>query len=84
MVEEGFGMTVVPEAAVKREITSGLLKRLEVEELNVQNSYYLVVLKKKGLTRAAEAFRKMLSNTRLFSHGENLKTGLRGEASRDR
>jgi DNA-binding transcriptional LysR family regulator len=84
MVEEGFGMTVVPEAAVKREISSGWLKRLEVEGLNVQNSYYLVVLKKKGLTRAAEAFRKMLPNTRLFSHGENLRTGFRGEASRDR
>jgi DNA-binding transcriptional LysR family regulator len=84
MVEEGFGMTVVPEAAVKREISSGLLKHLDVEGLDVQNSYYLVVLKKKELSRAAELFQKMLSNTRLFSHGENLRAGFKGEASRDR
>ena len=67
MVEEGYGITVVPEAAVKREISAGWLKPLQVEELNVLNSYYLVSLKSRKLTSAAEAFRKMLSKTSLFS-----------------
>jgi DNA-binding transcriptional LysR family regulator len=75
MVEEGYGITVFPEAAVKREISAGWLKPLQVEGLNVINSYYLVFLKTKRLSNAAEALQKMLSKIRLFSHGENLTTG---------
>ncbi len=84
MVEEGYGITVVPEAAVKREISAGWLKPLHVEGLNVVNSYYLVSLKRKRLNSAAEAFQTMLSKTRLFSCGENLRTGAQGETSRIR
>jgi DNA-binding transcriptional LysR family regulator len=73
MVEEGYGITVVPEAAVKREISAGWLKPLQVEELNVLNSYYLVFLKTRKLTSTAEAFRKMLSKARLFSCREALR-----------
>ncbi len=84
MVEEGYGITVVPEAAVKREISAGWLKPLHVEGLNVVNSYYLVSLKRKKFNSAAEAFQTMLSKTRLFSCGDNLRTGAQGEASRIR
>jgi DNA-binding transcriptional LysR family regulator len=84
MVEEGYGITVVPEAAVKREISAGWLKPLQVEGLNVLNSYHLVFLKTKKLSSAAEAFLRMLSKTRLFSYGENLRTRFQEETSRDR
>jgi len=84
MVEEGYGITVVPEAAVKREISAGWLKPLQVEELNVVNSYYLVSLKTRKLTPAAEAFRKMLSKTRLFSFSKNLRTSVQRQTSKDR
>ena len=84
MVEEGYGITVVPEAAVRREISAGWLKPLQVEGLNVLNSYYLVSLKTRKLTPAAEAFRKMLSKTRLFSFSENLRTSLQRQTSRGR
>ena len=84
MVEEGYGITVFPEAAVKREISAGWLKRLHVEGLNVINSYYLVSLKTKKLSSAAEAFQKMLSKTRLFSNGENLRTSFQEQTSRGR
>ena len=84
MVEEGYGITVFPEAAVRREISAGWLKHLQVEELNVLNSYYLVFLKTRKLTSAAEAFRKMLSKTRLFSCSENLRTDLQRQTSRGR
>ena len=84
MVEEGYGITVVPEAAVKREISAGWLKPLQVEGLNVLNSYYLVFLKSRKLTSAAEAFRKMISKIRLFSFSENLRTSLQRQTSRGR
>jgi DNA-binding transcriptional LysR family regulator len=84
MVEEGYGITVVPEAAVKREISAGWLKPLQVEELNVLNSYYLVSLKTRKLTSAAQAFRKMLSKIRLFSFSENLRTSLQRQTSKGR
>jgi len=84
MVEEGYGITVVPEAAVKREISAGWLKPLQVEGLNVLNSYYLVFLKSRKLTSAAEAFRKMLSKIRLFSFSENLRTSLQRQTSMGR
>jgi len=84
IVEEGYGITVVPEAAVKREISAGWLKPLQVEGLNVLNSYYLVSLKTRKLTPAAEAFFEMLSKTRLFSFSENLRKGFQRQASRGR
>jgi DNA-binding transcriptional LysR family regulator len=73
MVEEGYGITVVPEAAVRREISAGWLKPLQVDELNVLNSYFLIFLKTRKPTSAAEAFRKMLSKTSLFSFREALR-----------
>jgi DNA-binding transcriptional LysR family regulator len=84
MVEEGYGITVVPEAAVRREITAGWLKPLQVEELNVLNSYFLVFLKTRKLTSAAEAFRKMLSKIHLFSLSENLRKTIQRQTSRGR
>jgi LysR family transcriptional regulator, low CO2-responsive transcriptional regulator len=84
MVEEGYGITVVPEAAVKREISAGWLKPLQIEGLNVLNSYYLVSLKSRKLTSAAEAFRKMLSKIHLFSLSENLRKTIQRQTSRGR
>ncbi len=83
MVEEGFGITVIPETAVRREMSSGLLRRLPLEELNVFNSYYLISLKGKRLTRAAEAFEKVVANTPLLSFSENLRTTLEDKSSRN-
>lgn len=84
MVEEGYGVTVFPEAAVKREISSGLLKRLNLEGLNLVNSYYLLLLKGKKPPRAMEAFLKMLSNSKLLSHNENVRANIQGVFSGDR
>jgi LysR family transcriptional regulator, transcriptional activator of the cysJI operon len=84
MVEEGYGATVFPEAAVRREISAGLLKRLDLEGLNLVNSYYLLFLKGKKPTRAVEAFMKMLSGTRLLSQSGDLRTHLRSTLSGDR
>ena len=75
MVEEGYGITVFPEAAVKREISAGLLRRLNLEGLDLTNSYYLLFLKGKKQSRAVEAFQKMLLSSPLLSHSKNVRTG---------
>ena len=79
MVEEGYGITVFPEAAVKREMAAGLLKRIPLDTLNLVNSYYLLSLKGKVLSMAAEAFQKMLSRTSLLTHCEELRADLRSK-----
>ncbi len=84
MVEEGYGITVFPEAAVKREISAGLLKRLNLEGLNLVNFYYLLFLKGKKPSRAIEAFQEMLLNTPLLSHSGNLRNNLQGALSGNR
>jgi DNA-binding transcriptional LysR family regulator len=76
MVEAGYGITVFPEAAVKREISAGLLKRLNLEGLNLSNFYYLLFLKGKKQSGATEAFRGMLAKTHILSHSENLRLNL--------
>ena len=84
MVEEGYGITVFPEAAVKREISAGLLKRLRLEGLDLATSYYLLFLKSKKPSRAVEAFQKMLLNSPLLSHSKNVRTSLQTTNSRNR
>jgi DNA-binding transcriptional LysR family regulator len=83
MVEEGYGITVFPEAAVKREISAGLLKRLNLEGLPLVNSYYLLFLKGKKPSRAVEAFQKMLLNSPFLSQSKNLRTNLQTPLSGD-
>ena len=81
MVEEGYGITVFPEAAVKREISAGLLKRLHLEGLDLANSYYLLFLKGKKPNRAVEAFQKMLLHSPLLSQSKNLRNNLQAALS---
>ncbi len=42
MVEEGFGVSIIPEITVKREVKAGYLKILDVEESNMSVDYYLI------------------------------------------
>lgn len=73
IVEEGYGITIIPEAAVKKEINAGLLRNIELEGFNLTTDYYLFFLKGKVFSKAAETFLKILSNIRLLSHTENLR-----------
>ena len=56
MVEEGFGATIIPEIAVKREVEAGLLKVLDVENFNLKIDYYLIYPKNTVLPKACRAF----------------------------
>ena len=76
IVEEGYGITIIPESAVGRDIRSGLLKSLDLETFDLFVDFYLFHLKGKVFSKAAETFLKMLSAVRILSHTENLKDRL--------
>jgi len=80
MVEEGFGITALPETAVKREIDLGVLKEIKVVEFKLSVDFYLFYFKGKVFSRAALTFLKMLYDTRRLSHSKNMKDLFKGEA----
>jgi len=67
MVEGGYGITLVPEIAVKEEISSGLLKRINAKEFNIYLDYYL--FKNTFLSRASEVFLETVSKKQIFNRG---------------
>jgi DNA-binding transcriptional LysR family regulator len=73
IVEEGYGVTIIPATAARREIDAGLLKRLDVEGFALTVDYGLFYPKGRLFSGAAEAFLATLCNLGIFSHGENLR-----------
>jgi DNA-binding transcriptional LysR family regulator len=77
-VEEGYGMTIIPATAARREIEAGLLKRLNVEKFALNVDYGLFYPKGRLFSRAVEAFLETIRNLGIFSHGENLRGCMKG------
>jgi len=73
MAAEGYGITVVPEISVRREMHLGLLKRIALRGFDLTFDYYLFFLKGKILSRAAEAFLATVADDKLLSHAAGLK-----------
>ncbi|MBU2262266.1 MAG: hypothetical protein KKF02_10110 [Proteobacteria bacterium] len=73
IVEEGYGVTIIPEIAARREIEACLLQRLPVKGFDLTVDYCLFFLKARIFSRVAEAFLATLCDIRQFSHGENLR-----------
>jgi DNA-binding transcriptional LysR family regulator len=73
IVEEGYGVTIIPETASRREIEAGLLQRLPIKEFDVTVEYGLLYPKGRIFSRAAGAFLTTLCDSGIFSHGENLR-----------
>lgn len=63
LVEEGYGVTIIPEVAVRREITAGWLKEVDLAGLDLKASYYLLYPRKRPLSKHARAFLNLLSET---------------------
>jgi DNA-binding transcriptional LysR family regulator len=82
IVEEGYGVTIIPTTASQREIEAGLLKFLDVEEFDLTVDYGLFYPKGKIFRRAAEAFIETLCNIGIFSHSNNLRTLLGWETKK--
>ena len=76
IVEEGYGVTIIPAIAAQREIEAGLLKRLTVEGFDITVDYGLICPKGRLLSRAATAFLETLCSLKIFSNGENLRSCL--------
>jgi DNA-binding transcriptional LysR family regulator len=73
IVEEGFGVTIIPATAARREIDAGLLKRLDVEGFALTVDYGLFYPKGRLFSSAAEAFLTTLCSLGIFSDGKNLR-----------
>ncbi|MBU4582258.1 MAG: LysR family transcriptional regulator [Proteobacteria bacterium] len=73
IVEEGYGVTIIPATAARREIEAGLLKRLDVDGFALTVDYGLFYPKSRFFSGAAEAFLATLCGLGIFSHGENLR-----------
>jgi DNA-binding transcriptional LysR family regulator len=71
-VIEGYGVTVTPEIAVRREIHVGLLRPIHLDDFNLWFEYYLLFLKGKIFSKAAGVFIETLANFKLLSDAQNL------------
>lgn len=72
IVEEGYGVTIIPISAASREIEAGLLKRLDVADFDLTVDYGLFYPEGRPFSRAA-AFLEVLCGLGIFSHGANLR-----------
>jgi len=68
----GYGFTIIPEIAIRRELHVGLLKRINLKGFDLSFNYYLFYRKGKIFSKAIEAFIEILIKTRLLSHSDNL------------
>lgn len=72
VVEEGYGVTIVPETASRREIEAGFLALLNVAEFDLTVDYGLFYRRGRVFSRVAESFLESLCGLGIFSHGKNL------------
>jgi DNA-binding transcriptional LysR family regulator len=72
-VAEGYGITIIPEVSIRRELHLGLLKHINLDGFDLSFDYYLFHKKGKVFSHATEAFLKIVVDMRLLSHSENLK-----------
>ena len=75
-VIEGYGVTVTPEIAVRREIHLGLLRPVHLNDFSLWFEYYLLLLRGRIFSKASLAFIEMLANFKLLSGADNLKKPL--------
>ena len=71
-VTEGCGITIVPERAVRRELDSGLLKRIYLDDFGLSVDYHLSFLKKKSFSRATIAFLELLPELQMLNQADDL------------
>lgn len=76
LVEEGYGVTIIPEIAVKREINSGWLRKKFLIGLDIQASYYLLHPRKRPLSKHALSFLKQLKETVQLAYSKDFSAGL--------
>ena len=73
MIEEGYGITILPKTAVRRELKAGTLKKIDLPKLNLNAAYYLYYPRFRKFSRAAKTFLRLLPETTRLSHGDSLE-----------
>ena len=73
LVERGVGVTIIPEVAVKRELTAGWLKQIALTGLDLKASYYLLHQAKRPLSLHAKKFLLLIPETLSLSHKNGFK-----------
>ncbi len=68
MVQEGYGITVLPEIIVRDEIASGLLANISTKKAVFDFNYYL--FKQKFLSKASDAFLELVFKMNTFNQGK--------------
>ncbi|MFW2368898.1 MAG: LysR family transcriptional regulator [Desulforhopalus sp.] len=71
LVEEGYGVTIIPEIAVRREIAAGWLREVHLAGLDLKASYYLLHPRKRPLSKNARAFLHLLPETVHLAFGSD-------------
>ncbi|MCG8566556.1 MAG: LysR family transcriptional regulator [Desulfobacterales bacterium] len=74
VVEEGFGISVIPESAVQREIETGHLVPVNLDGFDEESTFYLLRHKGRKLSIAAKTFLSMLPG--VFTLAEHLELEL--------
>ena len=72
MIEEGIGLTILPRAAVESELNLGLLKTIDLPNLNLYAYYYLYYPKHRSLSQAAKVFLRLMKKTIALSDSFDL------------
>jgi len=72
LVEEGYGITIVPESAVQKELSDGRLKTLALPDFDLKLSYFLYYPKQRNFSRAAQVFLALFPRAVSLSHPDNL------------
>jgi DNA-binding transcriptional LysR family regulator len=72
LVEEGYGISIVPHVAVLRELHYGRLKIIDLPNLNLTASYFLYSLKKRKPSRATQTFLALFPQAIALSHAQNI------------
>ncbi|MBT8360048.1 MAG: hypothetical protein KJO32_03765 [Deltaproteobacteria bacterium] len=72
LVEGGYGVTIIPKIAIRREREAGWLREVRLEGLDLKASYYLLHSRKRTLSRHAEAFLRLLPKTVKLSGNKDL------------
>ena len=73
LVEEGYGISIMPHVAVLRELQYSRLKIINLPKLNLTASYYLYYLKKRKASRATQTFLALFPQAVALSHAHNIE-----------
>ena len=67
MIELNLGISFISQIAVKNEVDLGLVKALNIKDLNLKRNFYFVHSKKRTLSPLVEAFKNYIINYKYLS-----------------